>query len=338
MEYTIEIMTAAATPQLIPADKLIASLVRDIAHAEAHIWVLSMIVNEDDTTEPFFNALIQAADRGVDVRFAADTFTYTELGGRMAFSRKFWRRARNVAKLRRKLRNSRIDFWWLGGYTYTTITGRTHAKWLVIDNVVYSFGGINLYDLGLETADFFIRVEDAELADRLTAEHIRIINANFREYAYHSHSFGSAFGTVLMDGGFVGDSVIYQRVCELAEGAERIVCVSQYCPTGKFAKLLKQHPNLELYYSSMKNSSFMNRLVIWFGRASTGLRSRYTRDRYIHAKYTIFYYPDGKRVAVTGSHNFVKAGVLLGTKEIALETTNAAIIDLLEAYTAEEIV
>jgi cardiolipin synthase len=58
----------------------------------------------------------------------------------------------------------------------------------------------------------------------------------------------------------------------------------------------------------------------------------YTRNRYLHAKFMIFTMPDGSKVALTGSHNFVYAGVLLGTREIALETRNPKIIRQLESF------
>jgi cardiolipin synthase len=46
----------------------------------------------------------------------------------------------------------------------------------------------------------------------------------------------------------------------------------------------------------------------------------------------IFYMPDGRTVALSGSHNFVSAGVILGTREIALETEDPAIVAQLETF------
>ena len=325
-----------ATPELIKANDFIARVSKDISRAKKRVWVMSMIVNEDASTQPFFDELMRAAERGIDVKFAADTFTFMELSGRMGAGKAFVGRVRGVARLRRKLGQANIHFDWLGGYAYTFFTGRTHVKWVVIDDVVYSFGGINLYDLGLASADLFLRLQDTKLADRLVDEHLRIINANRREYSYRSHYFKTANGNVLIDGGFIGDSLIYDRACHLAEKSTRIICVSQYCPTGKLSKLLRERET-ELYFSSEDHASLMNRLVIWLGTRVSGLRSQYRRDRYIHAKYIIFYLSDGTRAAITGSHNFVKEGEYLGTKEIALETRSDVIIDLLEAYTRDEI-
>ena len=41
---------------------------------------------------------------------------------------------------------------------------------------------------------------------------------------------------------------------------------------------------------------------------------------------------DGHKVALSGTHNFVHGGVLLGTREIALETQDTEVIAQLEAY------
>ena len=44
----------------------------------------------------------------------------------------------------------------------------------------------------------------------------------------------------MTDGGFQGDSIIYRSACELARQADSVLLVSQYCPTGKLSRILKQ--------------------------------------------------------------------------------------------------
>ena len=46
---------------------------------------------------------------------------------------------------------------------------------------------------------------------------------------------------------------------------------------------------------------------------------------------------DGSKVAITGSHNFAYTGVLLGTREIALETADPQVISELERFIANEV-
>ena len=64
----------------------------------------------------------------------------------------------------------------------------------------------------------------------------------------------------------------------------------------------------------------------------SGLSTAYTRKRYLHAKCMIFTMSDGTKVALTGSHNFAYSAVLLGTREVALETKDRAVIAQLESF------
>ena len=69
----------------------------------------------------------------------------------------------------------------------------------------------------------------------------------------------------------------------------------------------------------------------------TGYDTLYKKSVYNHAKFIIFTMADGKKTALTGSHNFVWGGVVLGTREINLETTDKHIISQLETFFAHHI-
>jgi cardiolipin synthase len=64
----------------------------------------------------------------------------------------------------------------------------------------------------------------------------------------------------------------------------------------------------------------------------SGQQTLYTRPHYLHAKFMLFDMPGGKRVALSGSHNFVNGGAFLGTREIALQTEDPDIIRQLEEF------
>lgn len=140
----------------------------------------------------------------------------------------------------------------------------------------------------------------------------------------------------LFDGGIVGQSIIYKRALDLAEKAEHITFVSQYCPSGKLAEYLKKK-NAAVYYNRPLQADGLNRFAIRFNQFFTGIKTLYTRPRYLHAKFMIFTMKNGTKVAITGSHNFAYTGVLLGTREIALETKDPEVIEQLEAFIAKEI-
>lgn len=76
----------------------------------------------------------------------------------------------------------------------------------------------------------------------------------------------------------------------------------------------------------------LNSYAIRLGMFVSGHTTLYTGSRYLHAKCMIFDMKDGRRIAITGSHNFSNVGVALGTREIALQTENPEVISQLENF------
>jgi cardiolipin synthase len=180
------------------------------------------------------------------------------------------------------------------------------------------------------------RLTDAKLADRIVEEQKRIQKAESRSTNYSSVAYEHGDMTILIDGGIIGQSIIYRRAVELAEKATSIVFVSQYYPTGKLARILKKKP-ITLYVNRPSQAEGLNRAVIRIGQYVSGFKTSYTKARYLHAKCIIFTFEDGSKTAITGSHNFAYTGVLLGTREIALETRDPHVIRQLETFIEKEV-
>jgi len=293
-------------------------------------------MNEDKTTKDLITALCQTADRGVDVEVAADIFTYGVIDSHGNYLKTFQKNIRRARAMRRSFIGSGVTFRWLGSLGPFIFAGRTHVKWCVIDDYVFSFGGVNLYRPGLSHADYMIGLDDPSLADKLADEHRRIDKSDKIDRFYRSNNFECSVGTVLVDGGLFNNSVIYKRVCALAAEAERVLYVSQYCPTGRLSMLLKKS-STTYYFNHWKLASGFNRILIRSSMSINNIRTDYRRKRYIHAKFMVFTMPDNSKIAITGSHNFVRGGVVLGTREIALETANPTIIAELERFWKENI-
>lgn len=320
------------SPKLLISADYIVEATKAITAAKHRVLFMSLMFTDDDTTDEFVDALEAAAERGVNVQIAADTFTYGELGGHFVPSKFFTEKSRATTKVVRELTSKGITFNWLGRFSVTPMTGRTHIKCLVVDDTVFSFGGVNLYGKDIVgNSDYMFMSKDARLADDLTHEFNQITKADNGHYAYRSHKFSFGKNTVLTDGGFQGDSIIYRRACELAKEAKEVLLVSQYCPTGKLSRILKQTDS-RLYFNPPELAGTLNRMVISVGMFFSRHKTLYTRDKYLHAKFIIFTMPDGHKVAISGSHNFVYGGVLLGTREIALETADPKIIKQLERF------
>lgn len=304
---------------------------KHIRQAKSRVSFLSMVVADDKSTDSLIDALSETAERGVTVEAAADVFTYGELGGFIWPTRYRNKQSRATNRMAKQLNKSGVKFTWLGRSHSLIYTGRTHIKWCVVDDIIYSFGGVNLYEKGIENFDYMFKIHDSALADKLIDEYHRLARADAGGYAYRSHSFKHGDDTILIDGGIFGDSIIYRRVCRLAKEASKVTFVSQYCPTGKLSRILKNTQS-ELYFNQPSNAKALNHFVIRLGMILTGNKTLYTKSRYLHAKFMMFDMPDGRRIAITGSHNFSNAGVLLGTREIALQTEDPQVIAQLEGF------
>lgn len=313
------------------------ALIKDVTHAKHRIVLFSHILGYDTSTEKLVTALCDAAERGVHVEVAGDIFTYSIMGGWKTTPVKADRRIRALREMVKKFKHSGVRFHWIGQLGPILFAGRMHIKWCVVDDKVYSFGGVNLYEQGLQYTDYMFGGTDAELGNRIAKEHERILHGNrLGKEVHRSYQFPCASGTVLIDGGKLGDSIIYEHACELAKQAQDITFVSQYCPTGKLGKIM-QAKGAKLYFSHWRLARDFNRLLIRTSMTTTGYQTLYHRQTFIHAKCIVYTMPDGHKVALTGTHNFVRGGVALGTCEIALETSDPHIISQLEEFLAKHI-
>lgn len=299
--------------------------------ATKRIFVMSMVIADHPTTHEFITELEAAAKRGVKVTVTADVFTYGEVNDGFLPLRYYSKNAAETNKMVKSLKKAGVNFSWLGRGRLTFFTGRTHSKWCIIDNTIFSFGGVNIYDTGLAHTDYMFTLEDERLANRLVTEQGRILKAERSSENYPSVAYEHPLMDILFDGGIIGQSIIYRRACELTKKSTHTIFVSQYCPTGRLARLLKKG-RTEFYYNRISQASGLNRAAITLSQYLSGLATSYTQETYLHAKFIIFTMPDGTKRAISGSHNFAYTGVLLGTREIAMETSDPKIITQLESF------
>jgi len=322
--------------KLVTPNEYVAQAAALVRNAKKRVYLISMVMADHPKTNELFTEIKAAAKRGVEVNVAADIFTFGEVNGGFLPIRYYSPGSKDTHHMVKVLKKSGVKFHWLGRSRVTIFNGRTHSKWCVVDDVSFVFGGVNLYDGGIDNVDYMFRVEDAKLADRLVEEQLRINRSERKSGNYPSIAVEQTDKKILIDGGIIGQSIIYRRACELAEEAKSIVFVSQYCPTGKLSRILKRK-KVKLYYNKATNTQGLNKLVISISQFVSGLETSYRKKRYLHAKFIIFTMEDGSKRAITGSHNFAYTGVLLGTREIALETADPAIISQLEDFIAKKI-
>lgn len=327
-------MSLFRTTKLLKANDYAVDVIKEIANAQRRIAIITTtFIADDNVTEALIEALIDAAKRGVDVSIGADSLTFTEPKESLFAPHKRQFRAQSSQRLEKRLRAAGAHFQWLGRLSTISIAGRTHAKWCIIDDTAYSFGGVNIDKKSFMNVDFMIRYRNPSVADTLYAEHARIMKADKSGAALRSRTYQiDKKSSILIDGGLFGDSVIYRRACSLAKRSDSVLLVSQYCPTGRLTRFIKRTENSELYFNHWSKARWINRMIIRLGMFFSKLTTGYHRRQYLHAKFIIFYLKDGSKVAITGSHNFLNGSVLLGTREVALETRDRTIIKQLETF------
>lgn len=318
---------------LLQPTEYVDDIVTRIDKSSSRIYMMALVISEDDTTRGIIDALVRASKRGVDVNLGMDLyFTYRELGLNASRWQYFKARVQSMRATKKRLEKSGAKVRWLGQFGVTLFSRRTHIKWSIVDDTVYSFGGVNLYQEGIAATDYFFRTQDAELASLMVAEHKRVVSSDRVGHSYKSHGIPHYENTVLIDGGRLNDSIIYDRACHYTALATSVTYVSQYCPSGKLGQLLKKK-NAKIYFNPWRQApDRFNRMLIRWNSWLNGINTLYTRENYLHAKFMLFTMPDGRTVALTGSHNFVAAGAILGTREVALETTNPAIVRQLRHF------
>ena len=321
---------------LLPED-YIKRAAADIRKAQKRVLLISMVFADHPATHELIKELEAAAQRGVSVTVSADVFTYGEVSGSFLPVKYYSPNSRSATKMAKRLKSVGVKFVWLGRGRAFIFSGRTHSKWCVVDDTAYVFGGVNMYEGGIHNNDYMFRVENSALADRLSYEQTRIARAERTSSNYPSTAFPLGEDRALFDGGIVGQSIIYRRANELARDAKKILFVSQYGPTGKLGRILKKKHS-RLYFNRPEQADFINRLLIKFNALTTRTKTSYRKKKYLHAKFMIFTMPDGSKIALTGSHNFASSGVLLGTREVALETKDPAVISQLETFYKEHVI
>lgn len=326
--------------QLITPQEYLKQATARVKSAKKRVFLVSLIIFHNELTKDLLKAIEKAAKRGVEVHIAADFMTFTHAMMNTKRVPLTYRSSSiyKTSELKRRFSAAGAKFYWLGQYYGSTFTNRTHSKWLIVDDTVFSFGGVNLDSVqNISNTDYMLKIKNEKIAEIILKEHLNIERTERTQQSSRNHEVKTEIGTILFDSGRFGSSVIYNKVCKLANQASEILLVSQYCPTGKLSKIISKKSS-QLYFNQLKNvDSKLNRFMLKLGKHATYDNNLYQHKKYLHAKFIIFTMPDGSRQAITGSHNFVAASSRLGTREIALLTQNEEIISQIEDFFRENI-
>jgi cardiolipin synthase len=304
--------------RFVPATDYYESLLKHIPQAKKRVVIHAMVVLWQPHTEKILTLLHDALDRGVEVRIVGDL--YSKLQANMP---KFARNDRgprwgHTIALNSELQSKGAHVTYVGKIGFNPFKQRCHSKITIVDNLCYTFGGVNFYAGGFTFHDYMLECRDASLADRLY-ELVRDIE-RYPRMTDSTEKLDDA-NTLLFDGGTPGSSVIYDAACDAVASAKKVYYVSQMCPSGRLAKLLTSTDN-ECYFIRPSQAEPPSNLALIVDQKRYGVKNRYKGKRYIHAKFILCENEDGSKRIISGSNNFSWRGIAYGTKEIALDSTN----------------
>ncbi|HSX01606.1 MAG TPA: phospholipase D-like domain-containing protein [Candidatus Saccharimonas sp.] len=325
--------------QVLPAPDYRDALVRDLQTAKHRVVIVVHLFLWDDDTQPVFDALEAAARRGVQMQVVFDTFTrYSVTRGLLPYnplrSPDPKRLAATLAGFDR-LRAAGAEVVELGSVgRFNPYRGRCHAKFSVVDDIAYCFGGTNLYREGItQSLDYMTRLEHAGLASELCATAATMAGGGLAP----DHRWRlDAASELLVDHGQPRASIIYDQACAYAAQAKRVYYVSQFYPTGRLAGLLRRS-DTTCYTNRPRHTTRHVAAMLIADRLKTGLTNHYRRDIFLHAKFILFELRDGTRALLAGSHNFSWPGVLFGTQEVAVASTDPKLWQALYDYLQSEV-
>lgn len=317
-----------------PSASYYNDLLRHIPSARKRVVIHSMALYWGKHTAPIARLLEDALKRGIEVRIVGDIYCKFELRTRpfMETGSYSWSK---TAAINKQLQDLGAHVSYIGKIGINPFKNRCHSKVTLIDDHLWTFGGINFTDRSFENYDYMLHTKNAALADQLYAL-VRKIEENLSTPFPDTSDPIDPQNTMLFDGGTPGRSIIYETASALAADAKKLYLVSQMCPSGILADRINATDN-ECYFVTPLQTATPNNIGILLDQARYKIKNLYKKDTYIHAKFILTIDSRGKKHLLSGSNNYSWRGVAYGTKEIALHSTDHKLWDTFYEYMQREI-
>lgn len=303
---------------LLDSEQYYSDLYRAIVGAKQRIVLISMVMYADDKTMPIFEQIAEAANRGVAVKLYVDSgFRHMLIGSYPYSPRKHKQLLGRTLDIFTRLSSLGVKIVELKKVNLNPFKGRCHVKASIVDDEVFSFGGINFCAHDFKNLDYMLYQTNSSLAENLLKILSKLEKSKTGDILINIDNKN----TILLDAGNAGQSIIYDKACLLAEQASKIYYVSQMVPSGKLARAIKA-TNSECYFNRISQGKGAIVLSLALDKIQAQIQNQYKRDGYVHAKFILFKMKDGSRALISGSHNFSWRGVAYGTQEIAIYSTD----------------
>lgn len=296
---------------------------------------------EDPAVGRLMDALRAAARRGVQVSLIVDAYSFLVQGGRRLGPLFFHRTLPenfsaafgpvHAALIGLQSSGGRYAVINVPGRRYSNpIGGRSHIKFAIINDRIY-VGGCNL-DKSTHL-DMMTAWDDARTARWLGELAEAMLATGSARLALEGKDISqgvSESASLLVDAGVAGRSLIYEKALGLIDAArEHITITCQYFPdfvtTRRLRAAHSRGVKVEIYYNKPSKHVWPYS-VLHYGVEQTS-RRELPKSFFVHVVRENLPYLHAKLIAteqgaIIGSHNYVSAGITLGTAEIALLNTD----------------
>ena len=275
--------------RLLDNGEFVEDLHRTLRSAERRVLVQVMTFDGDASGLTVADLLVDAAQRGVEVRLLVDCFALRYVSDRKATDPEVQAEAAETKAMFARLRAAGVPVTFTQPFGPVLFFGlsRNHKKLYVVDDHAY-VGGINISDHNFAWRDFMIRTDDPAIVEALAQDFARTERGDRR----------SVSGAVLTN------RRIEPAFTEIVRGASRsLVLASPYSLDVGIVKLLGQaRAPVKTVITAQQNNYRWLRTVepyIWRRLARSGVEL-HTYPDFFHARFLL---ADDDRLLV-GSSNF----------------------------------
>lgn len=335
---------------VLPPQAFIKDITLEAKRATSRVWAQSMEIDFGPTAQQIWAVMKNAAASGLDTRLHMDAWTeMTTDGGNDKLSRFRSSTYQTLFEEKRRKKEENINALEDAGICievtnepdslkqWIPTLGRDHRKIFIIDDTVW-FGGINLSEFILNADDFMVKFTDPQITRHLISL-FHQINENLAPSDMEVSMTDDML--LLADCGNPGESIILETALKTAANAqESIFVTSQYVPDGKFRQTLHQaydqNKKVEVVLPRDGEQTGVFRATDIAARLAMEVKDQYVpmsrAPGMVHAKLLIVDENTDHQAAMFGSHNYSGKGVVAGTAEAQILTTNPQLLRNLIRY------
>lgn len=331
-----------SSPTLFTPNDFLDDFLAEASKAKQSIYLQSMNFEAGEVLDRIEAVLIPALERGIRVNITIDWVSRIFVHGHLPllpmarpFRRSHWERhVKASEQLRARLVAKGATFVTTNTPTFLNrqfpMMRRNHIKLYMVDERIVWMGGVNLFDEAFKKIDLMVRFEDDQTV-RALHQQFFMVN-QLRSSADYSKKLRDDY-TLYVDTGKIEQSIIYRQALRQIDDAKKsIVFMSQFVPDGpllnKLIEATKRGVQVEVLSSPRQNvlfTKYPTKLTYKFFRFKIKKHPLITFTHLpqdVHAKLLLV----DDSIALFGSHNYTYSGVLFGTEEIMMETTDEKLL------------